>query len=37
MFCYFLEAYVFGKKKYTKVKCYVSKNVGDDRHYDIPK
>lgn len=25
------------RRNATKIKCYVSKNVGDDRHYGIPK
>ena len=25
------------RRNTTKVKCYVFKNVGDDRHYGIPK
>lgn len=25
------------RRNTTKIKCYVSKNVGDDRHYGIPK
>lgn len=25
------------RRNATKIKCYVSKNVGDGRHYGIPK
>lgn len=25
------------RRNTTKVKCYVSRNVGDDRYYGIPK